>query len=498
MSPLLLLLITPAVGIVLIMAKAPAKPIAALAAALNFFVSILILAMFDGSRTGYQLMFSQVWADFAGLPTITFALGIDGINAPLMFLATSVTLAAIMVSPGDVKRSSEFFAYLLLMSLGALGAFLSLDLFFFFIFHEFALIPTFLLVGIWGGQNRQFASMQMTLYLMLGSLVLLIGILFLVLLVPWATQWKVAATFNLMDIQAHLARYPVPLGWQSLIFGFLALGFGTLISVFPLHSWAPAGYASAPPGAAMLHAGVLKKFGIYGFIRVVLPLVPEGMEYWQNLFYLMLLGNILVIGYVAVAQRELPLMLGFSSVMHMGYMFLGLAAFNTIGLTGVVFLMVAHGLSAALLFGLAGEITRRCGETRMDELGGLAKQMPFIATAFIIGSLASVGMPGLANFAGEIMIFFGAFGQAGIPKWVTMIAIAGIIIGAIYQLRAVSRVLYGPMPERYAHVKDLDTLVEQAPYLLLIGLLFILGFAPGLIISITEPAVKSLLAGGGL
>jgi NADH-quinone oxidoreductase subunit M len=488
--PLLFFLVVPAVAIALILAKAPAKPIAVMASLLNFLGSIFIFGFFREGEGGFQIQLIYEWAALPYLPKIYFHLALDGLNAPLVFLSTTVTLAAVGIASAEVKRPQEFFSCLLLMSLGAIGAFMSMDLFFFFIFHEFALIPTFLLIGIWGSQNHKFHAMQVTLYLMAGSLVLLAGILSLVLALPPGER-----TFDLTQIQAFLQAHPLSRGNQVVIFPYLALGFGILVSMFPLHSWAPGGYASAPPPAAMLHAGVLKKVGIYGVIRIATPLLPDGAEFWQAVLWLLLLGNILVIGYVTIAQKELPMMLGFSSVMHIGYMLLGIAAFNEIGLSGVVLLMVAHGISASLLFALAGEIQRRTGETRFDELGGLARPMPFLAVAFMVGSLASVGMPGFANFAGELLIFFGAAENIGIRPEVIILAIFGIVIGAVYQLRAVSKVLFGPLPEKYANLPDITGFAERAPYVLLMFILLFLGFFPSVILTVVEPSIK-LLKGG--
>ena len=220
------------------------------------------------------------WVNLQGLPPIHFHLGVDGISLPLVFLTGIVTLAAIAISPGNVRRSSEYYCYLLLMSLGAMGAFTSLDLFFFFIFHDFALIATFLLIGIWGAQNRQFASFQVTIYLMAGSLVLLTGLVALVMALP-----PEARTFDIVALQTYIvgdASHPshfLATSTQGPIFLLLLIGFGILVGLFPFHSWAPPGYASAPPAAAMLHAGILKKFAIYGLIRIAIPLLHDGFEH---------------------------------------------------------------------------------------------------------------------------------------------------------------------------------------------------------------------------
>lgn len=483
---LVLMLLIPLVGIALILLKSPPKIVAQAVAMLNFACSIAALVGFDSHVLGVQLGLNVPWVHIPGLPEIRFHVGLDGINLPLLLLTTTVTLAAVCIVPEDIKRPREFFSYLLLMSLGAIGAFVSFDLFFLYIFHEFALIPTFLLIGIWGAQNRQFASMQLTLYLTVGSLVLLGGVLALILAVP--VEYR---TFDLLTLQARMAAVPLTAATQGPIFGLLLIGFGILVSLFPFHSWAAPGYAAAPPSVAMMHAGVLKKFGLYGLIRIALPLLPGGLDAWQPWLLLFLLGNIIYIGFVTLAQKELQLMLGFSSVMHMGYLFLGIAAANETSLSGVILLMVAHGLSAALLFGLAGEIQQRTGENRFAELGGLAKRAPFLAVAFIIGSMASIGLPGFANFPGELLIFFGSWHS--VASGVVILALWGVVLGAVYQLRAVRRIFFGEMPTRYETITDVVGTAARAPYVLLMAALLFLGFFPGMLLQIITPAVKLLL-----
>ena len=353
-SALLFLLLFPLGAILCIIAKAPARPVAGIATALNLVLSLGLLWNYPASQGGFAYVMDWSWATLHGLPPIHFHLGVDGISLPLVLLTAIVSFAAIAISPRSIKRESEYYCYLLLMSLGAMGAFVSLDLFFFYIFHEFALIPTFLLIGIWGTQNRQFAAFQITLYLMAGSLILLAGLVALVMALPAADR-----TFDIVALQAYLQQHAIAVATQDIIFPLLLIGFGILVGLFPFHSWAPPGYASAPPAAAMLHAGVLKKFAIYGMIRVAIPMAHDGFLDFQLVLLTLLVGNFLYAGFVTIAQKELPTMIGFSSIMHMGYLFLGVACWNTLGVTGAVILMVGHGLSAALLFGLSGEITRR-------------------------------------------------------------------------------------------------------------------------------------------
>jgi NADH-quinone oxidoreductase subunit M len=528
---LLCLLLAPVLAIFfIILFKAPPRLTALVAAAFNLIFSICLLAYYPSAQAGpggYAYVMYVPWVNIQGLPPIHFHLAVDGISLPLVLLTGIVTVAAIWISPVNIRRAPEYYCYLLLMTLGAMGAFTSLDLFFFFIFHDFALIATFLLIGIWGAQNRQFASFQVTIYLMAGSLILLSGIVALIMDLPAS-----ARTFDIVALQDYIVgvagdplhpAHPIATSTQELIFPLFLVGLGILVGLFPFHSWAPPGYASAPPAAAMLHAGVLKKFAIYGMIRIAIPMLHEGFEACVPLILALLIGNFLYAGFVTMAQKELPTMLGFSSIMHMGYLFLGLACWNVIGLTGCVLLMVAHGLSAALLFGLSGEITHRAGENRFSELGGLAKRAPVLAVLFSFASMASMGVPGLANFAGEVIIFFGSFaaksevylfGNLPIFIFFAAVAIYGTVITAIFQLRAIKNVFYGPMPERYqsqvgtavagaslgggeqvtpyAGMTDTSTLMEHAPYVLLILASLFIGFMPFLMIHLVQPSIMLL------
>jgi NADH-quinone oxidoreductase subunit M len=506
-SPLICLLLAPLVAIGLILARFPARPTAGFAALFNLILSLGLIWNYPAAQGGYAYVMDYPWVTMHGLPPIRFHLGADGISLPLIFLTGIVTLAAIAISPGNIRRPSEYYCYLLLMSLGAMGAFTSLDLFFFFIFHDFALIATFLLIGIWGAQNRQFASFQVTIYLMAGSLVLLTGLIALVMALP-----AEARTFDIVALQNYITGHPIDLHAQNVIFLLLLIGFGILVGLFPFHSWAPPGYASAPPAAAMLHAGILKKFAIYGMIRIAIPMLHDGFETCLPLILALLAGNFLYAGFVTLAQKELPTMIGFSSIMHMGYLFLGVACWNTIGVTGAVILMVGHGLSAALLFGLSGEITHRSGENRFAELGGLAKRAPVLAVLFSFASMASMGVPGLANFAGELMVFFGSFSAMPALIFFGVIAIYGTVMTAIFQLRAIKNVFYGPMPARYQPqaaatlvsgaggeaalplpgMTDTSALVEHGPYILLIFASLVIGFMPFLMIHLVEPSVSLL------
>ena len=285
---------------------------------------------------------------------ISLKLGLNGISMPLFVLAGIVGFAAgLYAIRSQAERLKIYLMLLLIMQGGLMGVFASVDVFFLYFFHELALIPTFIMVGIWGGRDRSYAAMKLTIYLTAGAMISLVGLI--------ALYVKSGAnTFDLIALKAHLAANPLPVTLQENIFGLLVFGFGILVSLWPLHTWAPLGYGAAPSSNAMLHAGVLKKFGLYGLIQVGLPLLPAGLTHWAHpLAWLAVVGNVLIVGLITIAQRDLKQMLGYSSVMHMGYAFLGIAAGSTLGVGGVVLMMVAHGLSVALLFLLATSIYQR-------------------------------------------------------------------------------------------------------------------------------------------
>src|SRR5438105_432268 len=441
----LFVIFCPIIAAILIMAGAPARKAALVASVLAFAAALFLLAFFDQSQRDFQhvtsFTISPEWH-------LSFTTGIDGLSLVMILLATIVTLAAVWFTGTIEKYENAFYACLLFISGGAIGAFASIDLFFFYAFHELALIPTFLLIGIWGTGNRHAAAWKITIYLATGSFILLLGLIMLYRSVPDA-----ARSFDIRALQKAASLGMIPMDAQGSIFLVLLIGFGILVSLFPFHTWAPEAYASAPAPAAMLHAGVLKKFGLYGLLRVAIPLLPQGTRHWTTLLVVLLLGNIIYVGLVTIAQKRLDWMLGYSSVMHMGYIFLGIASAGVLGVTGAAVLVFAHGLSIALLFALAGELRQRTGTLVFDELGGLARVMPFAGLAFGLGAFAAIGLPGFANFAGEIMIFFGAFKNGWkldhfhVFQIATVLALWGVVISAVYMLRAYRAVFMGSMGE---------------------------------------------------
>jgi NADH-quinone oxidoreductase subunit M len=328
----------------------------------------------------------------------------------------------------------------------------------------------------------------MTLYLMLGSLVLLVGLIGLVVSMP-----EISRTLDWRVLTETLQTSPFAPGTQKIVAALLLVGFGTLVSLVPFHSWAPGGYASAPAPAAMLHAGVLKKFGLYGLIRLALPLTPLGWKEISWIVGIMLTGNILYLGLAALQQRDFRWLLGFSSAMHMGTVFLGLISGTVLGVGGALVLMVGHGFSAALGFAVAGEVGQRTGTTWMQDLGGLAKRAPQLWFYLMVAAMASIGLPGLANFAGEILIFFGAWSShpvlVGVAAW-------GVVLSAVAMLRAVRAIAFGPASKAVesAESPDLAGWRQFWPFAILTGLLFLVGLVPTVILGPARPILERLVS----
>ncbi|PWU07908.1 MAG: NADH-quinone oxidoreductase subunit M [Verrucomicrobia bacterium] len=467
MSPLIALILVPVITVFTIACGANARRISLIGTCINLGLCVFVLINYHSDQAGYQFVCSLPIIPSVGL---NFTLGADGLTLMLLFLSTLISFAAVLVSRKIEQHESWFYICLLLISAGAIGAFVSLNVLFFYSFHELALIPTFLLIGIWGHGDKQSVAWKTTLYLAIGSFILLLGIIGLYFACPVD-----ARTFDMRELR-HLGANGM-IRQESWIYLLLVIGFGALVSLFPLHSWAPAAYACAPTPVAMLHAGVLKKFGLYGFFRIVTPLFPLASQQWMTLLLILAAGNLLFIGMATLAQKRLDWMLGYSSVMHMGYIFLGLAAGNVLALTGAATLIFAHGLSIAALFALCGELRERTGTVDFNSLGGLAGKMPHMGVLFGLAGFASIGVPGFANFAGELMVFFGAFQQEATPfklgrfQIIDILIMWGVVLSAVYFLRAYRRIFFGAFPQRLGEISDLRPAVELAVIVLVIALL---------------------------
>ncbi|MBK1830449.1 NADH-quinone oxidoreductase subunit M [Verrucomicrobiaceae bacterium R5-34] len=463
------LILIPLLAAVAILLGAPSRNTALGAAVLNIFLTAVAVSNPSAWDTGFQVLEQ---------PNINLSLGLyDGMSVVMLILSVLVTFAAVFTGKCPEGRDKLWFSSILLIAAGAIGAFISTDIFFFYAFHEMALIPTFLMIGILGSGERKQAAWKITIYLAFGSIVLLAGLLLAV---------------GQLDGFAFSDLQEIPAEHQNAVALLLIIGFGTLVSLFPLHSWAAPAYASAPAPVSMLHAGVLKKFGLYGLLRVGMVVAPDGMAHWLPWVCVLLLGNIIWVGLVTVNQKRLDLMLGNSSVMHMGYIFLAIAALsangsNEIAQPAAVLLMFAHGISIALLFSLASVIERKTGTLEIAELGGLAKTAPALAFVFGLAGMASIGLPGLANFAGEVMVFFAGFADwkpadgLGWVQWTTIIALWGVVLSAVYMLRAYRNIFQGPLVRDTKPATDLH-ICEKIPAYLLATTLLVVGIYPQILL----------------
>ena len=458
------------------------RAIAVLATLISAVLAVKMFCQFVPGAAGFQFEQQIPWVESLG---ISYHVGVDGLNVGLILMGAIVAFAATLCSYEIQTREKEFYILLLVMTAGILGAFASLDLFFFYAFHEFALIPTFIMIGVWGrGEKKNFATFQITLYLSLGALIALIGLIALYLK-------SGANTFDIPKLTEYIAAHPLASHAQNFIFPLLLFGFGILVSLWPFHSWAPLGYGSAPSPTSMLHAGVLKKFGLYGLIRIALPLLPQAAQSWMHILAWLCLGNILYVGWVAMRQRDLNLLIGNSSVAHMGFIFLGIASLNLIGVTGAVLIMIAHGFLAALTFALSGYIYQKTGTLQIRDLGGLCRPLPFIGTALVMAAMAGCGLPGFANFVGEVTVFFGAW---KVFPLVTGLALWGaLIIGAVYMTRAIRNILHGPVPEKFSTLADAG-LWRKLPYAMLLASLLLFGFLPKLLTEKINPDAQKIVS----
>ena len=466
------------------------RGLALFAAGANLLLGAIVFAVVL-ARGGGDMHFqsSHILLDS---PEITLGFAADGMSAILVLLTVIVTFCAVRISPQQPGKGSGrlYYVSLMLIAAGALGAFCATDLFFLYAFHELALIPTFLMIGIYGhGREKVATAWKITIYLGVGSLILLGGLIALYVQLSPAG----GLTFDISKLAPGPGDHPLSAETQKWIFLPLLIGFGILVSLFPFHSWAAPAYACAPAPVAMLHAGVLKKFGLYGILRVAMPLLPEGFDAWKELLLILLLGNIIYVGFVTISQRYLDRMLGHSSVMHMGYIFLGIACCNSIGWGGAVLMMFAHGISIALLFSLCGSLRARLDTLEFTRLGGLGANMPFLAVTFGFAAFASIGLPGFANFASEITIFFAAFrgaGELGSLQVVTIVALWGVVISAVYMLRAYRRIFQG---ECIGNLGAADLEREaRLPVVLMIVILLITGLFPNIILKLVPDLVGTL------
>ena len=458
------------------------KYTAAVSTLISLALSLFVFFTYDQTRAGMQFVESIPWVKDLG---VSYALGVDGISLPLLLLTNLIGFSAVYASWQVEERVKEFFSLLLLLITGVMGTFLTTDLFIFFLFYEVVVIPIYLLVIIYGSSKRvtkEYAGMKLTIYLLIGSAFLLVGLIALFI------KAQTILGYPSMDI-GTLAGLDFPVSFQIFAFTLMALGFGTLLSMFPFHAWSPDGYAGAPTAVSMIHAGVLKKIGGYGLIRIGLFILPAGAQYIAPIIAVLAIGNVIYAGMICLSQKDLKYIVGYSSVSHMGYVLIGFASLNLISLNGAVMMMFAHGVMSALFFAMIGSLYHKSHTRNVADFGGLAHQMPRLATGFMLAGLASLGLPGTVNFIGEFTIFVGAFRNY---QLLTIIAILGIIITAVYILRTLGNVLFGPRRQEWDHLQDIRG-TEMVPLLVLGGAILLGGILPYTVMDLINSGVGQLL-----
>ncbi len=415
-------------------------------------LSIYLLVDYLGLRAAghtEQMLFTGAWDWFKPLH-IQLAVGVDGISVAMLILSSIILLTGSFASWKINPLPKEFFLWLILLSTGVFGFFISIDLFTMFMFYEVALIPMYLLIGVWGSGNKNYSAMKLTLMLMGGSAFLMLG---LIGIYYHSSANPETLTWNLLEISQNGA---ISKGWQYFLFPMTFVGFGVLGAMFPFHTWSPDGHASAPTAVSMLHAGVLMKLGGYGCFRVAIYLMPEAANDLAWIF-LILTGISVVYGaFSACVQTDLKYINAYSSVSHCGLVLFAILMLNTTAMTGAIMQMLSHGLMTALFFALIGMIYGRTHTRDITKMGGLMKIMPFLAVCYVIAGMASLGLPGLSGFVAEMTIFVGSFEHADMFHRVfTIVACCSIVITAVYILRVVGKLLLGPVQDEH-HLKLTD------------------------------------------
>jgi len=493
--PLLpIILLAPAVAacaLCLVPADRPGwvRRIAVAATGVCLLLALRLVWTYDRAGGGYQFEVLVPWITRLG---IGFHLGVDGISAVLVLLHALCAFSGVLISYAIKERVKEYYIFYLLLITGVFGVFTSLDLFFFYFFYEMAVIPMYPLIGIWGSDvkekgvvrfSKEYAAMKLTIYLTVGAVIALVGLL-------WLYTAAGAGSFDIVALERHLHSAPLDPPLQRMIFPLLAIGFGVIAPLWPLHSWSPIGHAAAPSAVSMLHAGVLMKLGSYAIIRLAIGLLPAGAAAWLPWVAALCLMNILYGGLVAMAQKDLKLIIGYSSSSHMGYVLLGIAVLTPLGLNGAVLLMFAHGLMTALAFALVGHVYDETHTRYLPDLGGLAKSLPFIAAAGVAAAMASSGLPGFANFVAELLIVLGAWDRYRLQA---ILAILGVVITSVYMLRMVRGIFFGPVNEALPHVEDARTPFARFPYLVLIGTLLVVGCWPKPLVRLIDASSRPFI-----
>lgn len=463
------------------------RTVAVIGAVAETILSAVLLFWFYAKRAAgeaEEMLFRDTinWFN-AGSLHIDYAIGVDGISVLMLILTAVIVLTGTFASWNMDPLPKDFFMWLTFLSIGVYGFFISVDMFTMFFFYEIALIPMYLLIGLWGTGRKEYSAMKLTLMLMGGSAFLFVGLLGIYFNSSMTGEY----TFNMLTIAE---RNLIPIAAQMWIFPLVFIGFGVLGALFPFHTWSPDGHASAPTAVSMLHAGVLMKLGGYGCFRVAMRLLPEAADELSWIFIILTGVSVIYGAMGAISQKDLKYINAYSSVSHCGLVLFAILMINQTALTGAVMQMLSHGLMTALFFALIGMIYGRTHTRDIREMGGLMKIMPFLSVAYVIAGMASLGLPGLSGFVAEMMIFVGSFEHADtFHRVFTIIAISSIVATAVYILRVVGKILLGPV-ENPEHSKLTDAVWHEK--VAVVGLIICvagMGMFPGWIVNLIKESI---------
>src|SRR3989475_5423282 len=474
--------------VLLVLPRVFARWIALVIATAGFAVSLATFFCHDLDLAHFTTIVRVPWVPALGM---NYYLAVDGISLTLVLVTGIAAVSTVLFSWDIDQRVNEFFFWLLLVVGGSFGVFLSADLFLLFVFYELVIVPKYFLIAIWGSTNKEYGAMKLTLYSFFGGALVFIGII---------AAYVSAGSLDLNE----LARFQFTPQLQSWAFPVLFLGFAVLAGIWPFHTWAPTGHVAAPTAGSMLLAGIVMKLGSYGGLRVAMNLFPQGFQIWSKWIAVLAVIGILYAAAVALRQSDLKFVIGYSSVSHMGFVLLGLATANALGVSGAVLQMFSHGVIAALLFAVAGRMLYRRTHTRdLDALSGinLGRALPFAAFTFVIASAASMGIPGLSGFAAEITILIGAWKAFPIAVWITGI---GMVLVAAFTLRALKKSFFGDgtssvceqecrvlVDSEWKEQQDISAAEKWGAGLLMFATLAV-GLYPKLLLDRIQPAVEAM------
>jgi len=445
---------------------------------ITLLLSAIPFFAYDKTQGGLQFVEKILWVPSLG---ISYFNGADGFNLPLILLTGIVHFTGVLTMWELDHRVKEFFCFFFLLVTGVFGFFMSMDLFFLFIWYDVSLFPMYPLIAIWGHTRKEYGAMKLFLYLLAGSALILPAIIYL----------SVASGLNTFDLFALMQAKAFTPFQQKFAFLFLYLGFGILAGVWPFHTWSPVGHVAAPTSVSMVHAGVLMKLGAYGILRVAICLCPEGWQYWSQVMAILATVGIIYGVFAGLTQTDLKYVVAYSSVSHMGIVGLGLSTVTVDGLNGAVFQMFAHGVMTALLFSSVGYIYDRTDTKMIPDLGGMSKTMPVASGYFILGALAGMGVPGLANFWAELVVFISALRVYPVQG---ALAISALVVSALFMLRVVQKTFYGEKNARFALLPDVSFWLGF-PRMILAAVIILFGLFPSLMLDTDQTSAVALLRG---